>query len=386
MSPAYRRRLIIYLVIPIGVGLAAYLLTALPYTKYTRAGYELLAFLLVADLAAASAGAWRNAAIVAAATIFGLSAIEFACAAMEPGDAIYARNFSTSDPVLGWRSLVPGVYRSYKTSGAGQLIYSADYTIDNHLLRRTLSGTGGPGVAFFGDSLTFGQGLADADTLPQIYADLNGRKTVVLNLGFPGYGPQQMLRALETGLFDPLLAGTKIFIFETAAWHAERAACRPGFMARAPRYELRDGEPVFVGACGEGINQVFREVVLGSKTYHRLLEPIFDAARPQDVEIYVAELRRSAELAKQKYGARLIALYISESDRYLAPTGFTDAQIKNKLRQSGVEVVDATLDPRNFPPGTLFKIPGDGHPTAIANRARAQILENYLSEVKTTAR
>jgi hypothetical protein len=53
--------------------------------------------------------------------------------------------------------------------------------------------------------MTFGQGVPDADTLPQAFADATGHRWRVLNLAFPGYGPQQFLRSLETDIFRDLL-------------------------------------------------------------------------------------------------------------------------------------------------------------------------------------
>lgn len=379
MSAQVRRHIVVFVLVPIALFAAAYLVTVIAYSKYTRALYEFLAFLLVADLAVGLRGSWRNAATVVAATIFGLAAIELASAAMEADLPLYPRGFETSAPVLGWGPSAPGVYHSTKM-GQGAPIYSVDYTIDAHLLRRTLSGTGGPSIAFFGDSFMFGQGLPDTDTLPQDYADLTGRKVRVLNFGFPGYGPQQFLRALETGMFDPLLTDTKRFVYLTAAWHAGRASCRDDFMARAPRYELRGGEPVFVGACREGLVRFFQDAFMSSASFRRFLRPVTDSVGPRDVEIYLAEFRRCAELVKQKYDGRLIVLYMSGNDAYLAKSGFTDASIKERLLQSGVEVVDATLDPKDFPPGTALSIPGDGHPSAVANRARAKLLKNYLAD------
>jgi hypothetical protein len=380
MSSTFRRNAVIFLFIPVVLCLAAFLLTSIAYSKYTRGLYEFLVFLLVADLAVGLRGGWRNAATAVAATIFGLAAIELTSAAMEKDQPLYPRGFSISRPVLGWGPSAPGVYHSRRIGSGGALIYDVDYTIDEHLLRRTTSGSAGPSAAFFGDSMIFGQGLADSQTLPQAYADLTGRKTRVLNFGFPGYGPQQLLRSVETGLFDPLLSDTKIFVTLTAGWHVGRSSCRDGFMARAPRYDLRDGEPVYVGACTEGLNRIFQDIFLSSASFRRFAQPIANAVTPADVELYLAELRRSAEFVKQKYGGRLIVLYLSESDPYLAKSGFTDAMIGARLRQSGVEVVDASLSPKDFPPGTLLTIPGDGHPTAIANRARAALLKTYLAK------
>jgi hypothetical protein len=383
MSFILRRRFVIFLLVPTILVLAAVFVGGQFYSKYTRGIYVFLAFLLIADLAVGLRGVSRDIATVIATLAFSFAALELGCAALDSDISFETRGFSVSRPILGWGPSAPGVYHG-KRLHWGELLYDAAYTIDDHLLRATATASAGPSVAFFGDSLTYGQGLADTETLPQAYADLGGRQSEVLNFGFPGYGPQQFLRVLETGLFDPLLSDTKIFVYETAAWHIERTSCAAGHMARAARYELRDGEAVFVGACAEGLNRVFREVFTNGAAYRRFLQPIMNVARPGDVELYLAELRRSAELVKQKYGARLIVLYLSEGDAYLAKSGFTDAMIKERLRDAGVELIDATLSPKDFPDGTLFKIPGDGHPTAIANRAFAALVQNFLVQQKAT--
>ncbi len=379
MSNILRRRLVIFIIVPAVVLSGAYFISSIPYLKYTRGIYQFLAFVLVADLAVALKGRWRDAVTVVATTLFGLAATELVCAGLEADPSVETRGFSISRPVLGWGPSAPGIYHGRRTGPGGALIYDSDYTIGDRLLRRTLSAPAGPTVAFFGDSMTFGQGLADSETLPQVYADLTGRKTRVLNFGFPGYGPQQFLRPLETGLFDPLLSDTKIFVYETAAWHAERSSCLAGFMVRAPRYELRNGKPVFVGACAEGLARVWREIFVDGAAFRRFIRPIETAVGPADIELYLAELRRCAELVKQKYGARLVILYLGGNDKYLAKSGFTDAMIEDRLRRSGIDLIDATLSPKDFPPGTLLAIPGDGHPTAIANRARAALLQHFLA-------
>ena len=379
MSYVSRRRLVIFFIVPVSIFLIAYVVTIIPYFKFTRGIYESLAFLLVADLAFALSGKWRDGVAVIAALIFGLATTELICAAFEANSPITARGFAAARPVLGWGPSAPGVYHSSETKGGGIKIYDVDYTIDRHLLRRTLSAATGPTAAFFGDSLTFGQGLSDPQTLPQDFADLNARKIRVLNFGFPGYGPQQFLRATETGVFDPLLKDTKIFVFETAAWHAERASCLAGFMARAPRYELHNGKLIYEGACAEGLNRILRDIFMNGAAYNRLIAPFVNVVGPADIKIYLAELRRCAELVKQKYNGRLVILYLAGNDKYLAKTGITDAMIETRLRHSGIDLIDGTLSAKDFPAGTSLTIPGDGHPSAIANRARAELLQHFLA-------
>ncbi len=299
---------------------------------------------------------------------------------MQPDQAINTRGFSVSRPILGWGPSAPGTYHAARTGVDGRLIYDVDYTIDNQLLRRTQSGPGDPTVAFFGDSFTFGQGLPDSETLPQIYADITGRKVHVLNFGFPGYGPQQFLRAIETGMFDPLLNNTKLFIYETGNWLIERSACRPGFMSRAPRYTLRDGTPFYQGACLEGWRRALSDIVSGSSLFSRFAGSITKPVSNADVELYIAEFARSAQLVKQKYGGRLIILYIPYVGPYLDKSAFTDARIQKRLRDAGLSVLDVYLTPKTFSPGTQLMIAGDGHPSATANRARALLLKDYLAK------
>jgi len=48
------------------------------------------------------------------------------------------------------------------------------------------------------------------------------------------------------------------------------------------------------------------------------------------------------------------------------------------LREGGLVIIDARLDPKDFP-GQELQIPGDGHPTGIANRARALLVRDALA-------
>ncbi|MGH9677151.1 MAG: SGNH/GDSL hydrolase family protein, partial [Candidatus Acidiferrum sp.] len=185
-------------------------------------------FLLFADLASLLRGKGRNGLVVLASLTFGLCVIEAVAILLEPKTSItITKGWSVRRPVIGWGPEHAGRFHAERRDPTGAVIYFADYTIDANLLRQTTSGEKGPAIVFFGDSYTFGDGVNDAETLPQAFADLLDRKERVLNLGFTGYGPQQFLRELETGLFDPLIGSRpRLFIFMTAAWHAERTACK----------------------------------------------------------------------------------------------------------------------------------------------------------------
>jgi hypothetical protein len=51
------------------------------------------------------------------------------------------------------------------------------------------------------------------------------------------------------------------------------------------------------------------------------------------------------------------------------------------MRKAGLVVIDASLDPADFP-GKALAIPGDGHPTGVANAARAALVKAYIDSNK----
>jgi hypothetical protein len=330
---------------------------------------------------AAVAERLRNAAVVVTSVLLCLAAIE-AYAVIEYPRPINIHTpdlFAPQRAVLGWGSRHPGIFHHTGVDAkTGRRLVDVDYTIDEHLNRKVDSAPDGPAVAFFGDSFTFGWGLPDADTLPQNFADLTGRVIRVTNLGFPGYGPQQFLRALETGLHDGLLQPSRLFVFQTAAWHAERSSCIVWFVKHAPRYRLNGGRLELAGSC-RWWSALNRFLFAASATYRAFIAPLVERVRPSDIELYLAIIERAAELAREKYGVPTAILYIPDPD-YAERAGISDAEIMRRLRDDGLIVIDGALDPSAFP-GQPLLIPGDGHPTAVANRARALLVRDTLQSL-----
>ncbi|MGH6811183.1 MAG: SGNH/GDSL hydrolase family protein [Methylocella sp.] len=337
-------------------------------------------FLVFADLASLLRGKWRDGLVVLASLAFGLSIVEATATILETKAlSVVTHGESVRRPVVGWGPEHPGRFHAEKRNRkTGAVIYVADYTIDANLLRQTVSSESGPPIVFFGDSFTFGDGVNDAETLPQAFADLLDRKERILNLGFTGYGPQQFLRELETGLFDPLIgARPRLFIFMTAAWHAERTACKASWTPHAPRYALENGQIVFKGPCNVGPSMWLREWLESTASYGFFIEPYFQAITHEDVELYIRIVLAAVNFAKEKYRVATLVPYLRASKDYLGGTGFSDESIIARLREGGAIVVDASLAEEEAQ-GAVVGIPGDGHPTPFANRARAVMLENYI--------
>jgi hypothetical protein len=339
-------------------------------------------FLLLVDIASLLRGRLRDALLALASLAFGLCFIETVANFFEAKQLIVSSDgWSVRQPIIGWGPEHAGRFHSQKMDPkTGATIYSADYTIDSNLLRQTQSSDTNSTVVFFGDSVTFGLGVNDAETLPQAFADAFDYKQHVLNLAFPGYGPQQFLRELETGFFDAVIGSQpKLFIFLTGPFHVERTSCKASWMLNAPRYALENGQVAFKGACYEGTSRRLREW-LGNTAFYRLLFAPYDQQlNHEGVDLYIKILLAAANLGKEKYGAPTLIPYLRAPEDYLRGSGFNNDAIIERLRQNGAIVVDVSLQ-KEEAEGATISIKGDGHPTPFANRARAALLKNYIEQ------
>ncbi len=366
---------------PIIIGLIAWIETRQPFTFF-RLVSLILAFFLLADVASLMRGKSRDLALALASLVFGLSLIEGAATALEVKQMLVVTpGWSVFQPITGWGAEHPGRYHAVRTDPkTGATIYSADYTIDSNLLRQTNSAKTGPAIVFFGDSFTFGFGVNDADTLPQLFADSLDRKQRVLNLGVGGFGPQQFLREMQTGLYDSVIGPQpKLFIFMTAVWHAERTACKYSWGAHAPLYAVENDQLVFKGACYEGLGLWAQQFLWNSASYRLFVEPFRQKMSHDDIELYIRIVLAAVKLAKEKYGVPTLIPYIPEKEDYFAGTGFSDEAIIQRLTDGGAIVIDVSIDQKAGNESPL-KIPGDGHPTPLANRIRAGMLKTFIQQ------
>jgi hypothetical protein len=371
-----------YAVILILLSLIALMEARHPFPSFRLATF-ILAFLVLAGTVSMLRGKLRDGLVVLASLAFGLSMIEATATILGTNVApvMVTKGWAARQPVIGWGPEHPGRFHYEKTDPkSGITIYSADYTIDSNLLRETRSVETGPTIVFFGDSFTFGFGLNDAETLPQVFADLLGRKQRVLNLAFGGYGPQQFLAELQTGRFDGVIgAQPRLFIFMTAARHAERAACK-AYWLWGPRYALENGQVALKGACYEGLSLWVREWLEHMASYRLFVEPYLPKATHEDIELYIRILLAAVNLGKEKYGVTTLIPYIRVpyiGDDSLNGTGFSNDEVIQRLRDGGAMVVDVSLA-KEEAAGAKLKIEGDGHPTPLANRLRASIIKDYI--------
>ena len=350
-----------------------------PSPRWHRAQSLGVALAAALYLAALFRGRLRDVFAIVTSLVFSLFAIEIYIILTDvPRTLDVTTSHTVSRPILGWGPAQPGVFHHTKVEAkTGRVVFDVDYTIDAHLHRQVISAAEPPTIVFAGGSDTFGEGLSDADTLPQQFADATGRRFHVVNLAYPGYGPQQFLRGLETGLFDDVVSQPRLFVIQVTPWQLVRTSCLEDQVGRAPRYELENGQPTLHGTCEEGWPFVFRALSQVSSIYRSFISRAMQGANPERIDLFVAILARAGDITRSKYGAQTLIVY-EPNGAYLRPAGYTDAQLMQRLRDAGLAVVDGGLDPAAFP-GENLEIVGEGHPSAVANRAWAALVRDYLA-------
>lgn len=289
--------------------------------------------------------------------------------------------YFANDPVLGFRPNPGGVYTASKHIG-GQPIYDTAYTIDD-AGRRVVPGSAGSDadtiVLFFGCSNTFGEGVQNDQTLPAYFAKLKP-DAAVYNYGFSGYGPQQMLAAIESGRLDNLVRGKHIvavFLFIDA--HVARTVGSMGVVTNwgidMPCYELdRNDHVVHQGS--------FRQARPIRNWLYALL------SKSQLVSYFQMDLPRRTDA-----DYHLCARVIEESARTLAARSrscdfflvlhphmrTTNGQLKTHVHSPDVRVLDYVglydrEDARYF-------FPRDYHPTPLAYKT---IAARLIEDIRTS--
>jgi hypothetical protein len=145
--------------------------------------------------------------------------------------------------VLGYGP-APGYRAHARGSVEGEVVYDTHYNIDGHGLRVAppiAADAGEECILFFGGSFTFGEGLPDDETLPYKTGLETGGRYRVYNFGFHGYGPHQMLAALEEGLVDRVLAcRPRYVVYQGINSHIQRSAGLVYWDPHGPRFVLMD--------------------------------------------------------------------------------------------------------------------------------------------------
>ena len=287
------------------------------------------------------------------------------------------RSYNRHDPELGYEPGAAGRYTSSKTVD-GKLVYDVTYTITPHRIRQTPGDPEGLGWVFMGGSQTFGSGVEDDETLPAAFSRRLHYSANVLNLGFSGYGPHQMLRALETDRIRAITDQPIAQVIYQGIWaHVPRAAGRAPWDHTGPSYELQGDSVAYTGPFHGTLARSLIIVAQRSRFLAAILDRTLYRAHVDDadVELYGRVVAQSARLAQERYGAGFLVVFWDEDNEF-------SRRIVDWLRASSLDVLYVSeVIPRSEWPG--LTLGGDPHPNAEAyDRLAAALVDYYFGSVE----
>lgn len=135
-----------------------------------------------------------------------------------------------------------------------EVIYDVEYIFNEEGMRQQYQNAGANKHAlFFGDSLTFGEGLKDEETLPYLFQQHNDTYQSY-NYGFLGQGPGHMLLRVSTPEFKRKFKdkkGTVFYLYRDDA--VKITAGKVPWCDGFPNYVLKDGEIIQDGEMPQSI-------------------------------------------------------------------------------------------------------------------------------------
>lgn len=334
---------------------------------------------------------WRNASLFLAATLFGLAGLEFAFWIIDPQSTNSGTvkldvpdHWLIEDDVVGFK-LKPGIIVDSMSKYGDQVLFHQKYTIDAAGARATPgSVSNGPTYLFIGDSLIFSQGLGDDEAMASQFAQSLQPPAHVVNLGVPGYALNNLVRAVETGQYDPFVVGkVKAVIAWIAHYHMDRVTGDQPWLAESPRYVLEsDGR---VRYTGDFLDYRLSHPLDG--TYYVARHNFRSVARVSHTSmqrkqavLYVALLARLRDLVKERYGAPLVL--IIDWPQQVEP-GANDndyVPVYQSIAALGMPMVSVRQIIGPYQNWSKYLIPHDGHPNARLAKLVAQTLRKTLAQ------
>ncbi|MBS0289654.1 MAG: hypothetical protein JSS07_06435 [Proteobacteria bacterium] len=269
-----------------------------------------------------------------------------------------------------------------------QLIYEMIISTDQHGLRNSYpKSTAAKGaILFFGCSFTFGVGVNDNETLPyQVGSKLQGQANVY-NFGYGGYGPQQMLSALEQGLVDKIvLEQPKHAFYVAIPSHIVRSAGLTSWNIHDPKYDLDEkGEIYYAGHFDEKtislphwVQQCYSQLnksYLWQKIQASLLRKIND----RDIDRYIKIVIKAKTIFEQRYPqAKFNIIYWNIADIPNHEVVMKKLLTEFKKSEIPVYLVDNMITDFKINQA-YYLIEKDGHPNPRANACIASYVVNQI--------
>jgi hypothetical protein len=284
----------------------------------------------------------------------------------------------------------PGAFTAKKVASNGDVLYDTIFTIgpDGFRVTPQYDAKQSHRINFLGDSFTFGEGVADNQTMAYYVGDLINKQSgsklsplQVKNYGIHGWGIHQSLAILQSKLDSR----ANIDFVLTAPWHASRAACADFFTLGSPKYKLENSGLVKRdGYCRsfawvEHSPKALRGLITSSKVFNLIQDSLL-VINDQDkqIQLYLGILKTIQHEAKQR-GEQLLVGFIKADDAWFVGS-YNNNMILDELKKAEIQVIDMTLADKNEKLNPKFYIHElDKHPSSEANFDRAKILLNRIS-------
>jgi hypothetical protein len=338
---------------------------------------------------------WLNAASVC--ILFGLAESYFLLRGRAAAPVLEEGTMGTSlmraDEVLGYAPKAGAVVTDRRQVG-GELMWDVVYTIDDRGLRVTPQPANPKApikcVLFFGDSFTFGTGVPDEKTMPYQVGVKSKPMYRAFNFGVLGYGPHQMLSALEHDLTTKLVdcdTNLVTHVIYQAIWqHASRVAGLALWDSHGPRYELADnGVLSYRGHFDDGLRKIWRTVAiqaLKSQAFQRFMgipEKHFRRHNSDDIALYIAIVARARDLARSRFPCAMFHVLFWDSEAKQSEAILDDLGalgLNLYLISAILPEYDGSADDSVY-----MTHPRDRHPSALAHELIADfVVQKILPE------
>jgi hypothetical protein len=287
------------------------------------------------------------------------------------------RAFYVEDDVLG---TVPA--KGVRVQAASRS-YNVTYTIDSNGLRiapPVQKDQHAGCILFFGCSMTFGEGLQDNETLPYQVGIQSGGQYRTFNFAFEGYGPHQMLAAIEQGRVRRVVdCSPQYAIYVAITDHVRRAAGKVPYGKHAPRYLLDPGGAVRRVGNFEQAERAPSPLEaelrwqFGKSAIYRRLANRASSVSEDDVHRMLAIVRRSRDLLAAEYpGIKFHVILWPDWNK----DGVIHRELQDGFRQLNIPVhlVEDILPDHSLASTKYVLSSHDNHPNALADR----LLANYV--------
>ncbi len=276
-----------------------------------------------------------------------------------------------------------------------ELVFDVTYTMNEHGLRVGPPRVENPDnecILFFGGSFMFGEGLEDAETLPYRMGIESGGRFEIHNFGFSGYGPHQMLAALELGLVDSVVdCQPRYVIYQAGYFHIPRASGLSSWDARGPYFALvEEGRVEYRGRFDQAdVPKGWFARLVSASGIEEIIPGLHRPPDGDDYDVFIGILENARRYVASHYpSAEFHVIFWDQRRPGLFPLYLFDwsrPPLTDSLLERGVNLIRVTQAlPGMAENPEMYMIPGDGHPNAMAQARIASHLVQRLGEASET--